>query len=583
MNIPREFHPMHHLKSPAPSRLRVVIYARYSSDNQRDASIEDQIRICQAHAEREGWQVIGCYTDHAISGATVLRPGYQALMSAVRVGQCDMVLSESLDRLSRDQEHIAGFHKAAQFAGVSILTLAEGPIGELQIGFKGTMGAMYLKDLADKTRRGLEGRVRQGRSGGGLCYGYRVIRGPVDRHGEAERGLRAIEPGEAAIVRRIFEEFAGGDGPIAITKRLNAEGVAGPRGGAWTDGALRGHAKAQTGILRNELYAGRIVWNRRRWLKDPETGRRVARHNNDSALVFEDVPDLRIISPDLWERAQRRLEQAARPRTVVAHGAGAMTDQLWQHRRPKTLLSGKVFCAACGGSYVTSGKDYMACKATIRQGTCDNKVRVRRTRLEGQVMQALTHELMQPDMVAVFVEEFTAEWNRLAAGSNAEHEIRQRELEKVTRKLEGLIEAIADGLRAPGLQGRLDELSSRRAALQQDIANLATRSSVPRLHPNLAGTYRARVSTLMSSLESDGSRGVLEASRALIARVEVSATGGIELLGELSALLRASGVEGVFGPQNGKSPSLVGDGLLGTCGSSLVDAGTGFEPVTFRL
>ena len=580
MNISRELNPMQHLKRPAPSKLRVAIYARYSSDNQRDASIEDQIRICQARAEREGWQITACFTDHAISGASMLRPGYQALIAAIRGGQCEVVLSESLDRLSRDQEHIAGFHKTAQFAGVSILTLAEGPIGELQIGFKDTMGVLYLKDLADKTRRGLEGRVRQGRSGGGLCYGYRVIRGPVDRHGEAERGLRAIDPGEAAIVQRIFEEFVAGDGPIAITKRLNAEGITGPRGGVWTDGALRGHAKAQTGILRNELYAGRIVWNRRRWLKDPETGRRVARHNDDSALVSEEVPELRIVSPDLWEGAKRRLEQAARPRTVVAYGTGVMTDQLWQHRRAKTLLSGKVFCAACGGSYVTSGKDYMACKATTRQGTCDNKVRVRRMRLEGQVMQALTHELMQPEMVAVFVEEFTAEWNRLAAGSNAEHDIKQRELEKVTRKLEGLIEAIADGLRAPGLQGRLDELSSRRAGLQQEISELSTRRSVPRLHPNLAETYRARVATLLSSLESDGSREVLEAARALIARVEVSAAGSIELLGELSALLRASGVEGVFESQNAESPPLMRDGLL--CSQS-VDAGTGFEPVTFRL
>lgn len=72
------------------------------------------------------------------------------------------------------------------------------------------MGALYLKDLADKTRRGLEGRVREGRSGGGLCYGYRVMRGPVGHGGEFERGLREIDPTEAAIVKRIFREFAAG-------------------------------------------------------------------------------------------------------------------------------------------------------------------------------------------------------------------------------------------------------------------------------------------------------------------------------------------------------------------------------------
>jgi len=86
-----------------------------------------------------------------------------------------------------------------------VVTLAEGEISELQVGLKGTMGALYLKELADKTRRGLEGRVREGRSGGGLCYGYRVVRGPAGRDGEPERGLREIEPAQAEVVRQIFQ------------------------------------------------------------------------------------------------------------------------------------------------------------------------------------------------------------------------------------------------------------------------------------------------------------------------------------------------------------------------------------------
>jgi DNA invertase Pin-like site-specific DNA recombinase len=169
--------------SPSPRPLRVGIYARFSSENQRDASIEDQVRICRARAQREGWDITATFTDYALSGSTTLRPGYQSLLSAMRSGQIDIALSESLDRFSRDQEHVAGFHKAALFAEVRIITLSEGEISELHVGLKGTMGALYLKDLADKTRRGPEGRVREGRSGGGLCYGYQVIRGPVTRNG----------------------------------------------------------------------------------------------------------------------------------------------------------------------------------------------------------------------------------------------------------------------------------------------------------------------------------------------------------------------------------------------------------------
>jgi site-specific DNA recombinase len=204
-----------------------VIYARYSSDNQRDASIEDQVRQCRARIEQEGWQLESVYSDHAISGATTLRPGYQKMLEAARTGRFEILVAEALDRLSRDQENIAGLFKQLSFAGVRLITLSEGEIGELHVGLKGTMNALFLKDLAQKTRRGLEGRVRQGKSGGGLCFGYDVVR-KFDAAGEAVRGERRINNAQAAIVRRIFEEFANGRSPRAIAQSLNKDGIPGP-------------------------------------------------------------------------------------------------------------------------------------------------------------------------------------------------------------------------------------------------------------------------------------------------------------------------------------------------------------------
>ena len=139
--------------------VKVALYARYSSDNQRDASIADQLRVCRAYAERHGWTICEEYTDHAVSGATLLRAGFQALMRDALNRQFDVVLAESLDRFSRDQEDTAGLFKRLTFAGVNIVTLAEGDITHLHIGFKGTMNALFLKDLADKTHRGMRGRV----------------------------------------------------------------------------------------------------------------------------------------------------------------------------------------------------------------------------------------------------------------------------------------------------------------------------------------------------------------------------------------------------------------------------------------
>ena len=209
---------------------RVALYARYSSDKQREASIEDQVRLCAERAAREGWKVIQHYTDHAISGASLMRPGIQALMQDAQGRKFDLVLTESLDRISRDQEDIAGVYKRLRFAGVQILTLSEGPVSELHIGFKGTMGALYLKDLADKTRRGLRGRIEAGKSGGGNSYGYDVVT-KFTAAGEPERGDRRINEREAAIVRDIFTAYAAGKSPKAIAHALNRQKVPAPR--AW--------------------------------------------------------------------------------------------------------------------------------------------------------------------------------------------------------------------------------------------------------------------------------------------------------------------------------------------------------------
>lgn len=154
--------------------IRVALYARYSSDNQRAASIDDQFRICRAHAKREKWKVVDTYHDAAISGASmILRPGIQTLLQDARRGHFSIVLAEALDRISRDQADVATLFKHLKFAGVTIVTLSEGEISELHVGLKGTMNALFLKDLAAKTHRGLQGRVEAGKSGGGLCYGTR--------------------------------------------------------------------------------------------------------------------------------------------------------------------------------------------------------------------------------------------------------------------------------------------------------------------------------------------------------------------------------------------------------------------------
>lgn len=239
----------------------VAIYARFSSEMQRDASIEDQFRLCRERADREGWHVVETFADRAISGASMLRPGLQSLIEGATAGRFETILAEALDRLSRDQADIAALYKRLSFAGVQIVTLSEGEINELHVGLKGTMNQLFLKDLAAKTRRGLRGRVEAGLSGGGISYGYDVIRRPGP-DGEPVTGERSICEEQAKVVRRVFSEFVDGRSPRTIAHRLNSDSIPGPRGLLWRDTAIRGHRTRGSGLLNNELYIGRLVWNR---------------------------------------------------------------------------------------------------------------------------------------------------------------------------------------------------------------------------------------------------------------------------------------------------------------------------------
>jgi DNA invertase Pin-like site-specific DNA recombinase len=370
--------------------MKAALYARYSSDQQCDASIEDQLNLCQAYAAANGLTVADSYCDRALSGASLLRPGIQELLQDAQRGAFDIVIAEAMDRLSRDQEDVAGIFKRMRFAGVQIITLAEGEITELHVGLKGTMNALFLKDLADKTRRGLRGRVEKGKAGGGLCYGYRPVK-RVDSNGEAIRGDREIVEHEAEIVRRIFSVFAAGVSPKAIVHKLNREGIAGPSGKGWTPSTNHGNPKRGNGILNNELYIGKLVWNRQRFLKDPASGRRISRLNPKEQWLVTEVPELRIVSDELWAAAKHRQENSAK---AFAAAAGSKGERLNGLKRQSHLLSGLLVCGDCGGSYTIRGRDRYACANHYARGTCGNKFGIAREALEERVLADLRDRLV---------------------------------------------------------------------------------------------------------------------------------------------------------------------------------------------
>ncbi len=557
--------------------LKVALYARYSSDNQRDASIEDQLRLCRLHAAKQGWTVVGSYSDRAISGASLLRPGIQELIQDAQRRRFQIVLSEAMDRLSRDQEDIAGLFKRMEFADVRIVTLSEGDVSHLHVGLKGTMNALFLKDLADKTRRGQRGRVEKGKAGGGLCYGYDVVRA-MGVDGQHTTGERRVNEAEAEIIRRIFREYAGGSSSRRIALDLNAAGIAGPQGRAWGASTIHGNVQRRNGVLNNELYVGRLIWNRQRFLKDPDTGKRIARPNPEAEWVMQDVPELRIVNDALWRVVrERQASLQMTPREMAA-------NPLVERRRPKHLFAGLTRCGCCGGGYAMISKDLLGCASARNKGTCDNRLNIRRDALEASVLNGLRQHLIEPVLFGEFCAEFTREVNRLRMQAGASLETARSELTRIDRDLDKLMKLIiaSDDLDASKrVMGKMKDLEDRKDEIERMLAE--AEEPPPLLHPSLAEVYRTRIASLSEALgRADTRTEAAQVVRSLVGAIELVPEGGqlaIVLRGDLAAMLS-------FAADGSKKPGApcgaagLSRGLLSQ--ESLV-AGAGFEPAAFRL
>jgi site-specific DNA recombinase len=564
--------------------MKVALYARYSSENQRDASITDQLRICRAHADKQGWQIVEEYTDHAISGASLLRPGIQALMLDGQNGRFDIVLAEAMDRLSRDQEDIAGLYKRMTYGGMKIVTLSEGEVSHLHIGLKGTMNALFLKDLADKTRRGLQGRIQLGKSGGGNAYGYDVVR-KLNAIGEPDRGDRTINTTEADVVRRIFRDYIDGKSPKRIAVELNQDGISAPTGGDWGFTTIIGNAKRGTGILNNEMYVGRLVWNRQRFVKDPDTGKRQARLNPADEWIIKDVPELRIVDSNAWDAVKAK--QAA---IKVKRNPDGKTgeNQFWDRTRPKYLLSGLTKCGCCGGGYSMVSGYLLGCSTARNKGTCDNRVNIRRDQLEERVLAALRHHLMEPALFAEFCGEFTLEMNRLRIDASASIDSAKAEAERIKRELDKIMELyLKDAMPIEVVKQKSDILGARKKELESFLATAT--EPPPLLHPEMATFYRVRVAELYSSLQSDAKEQQLAASeafRSLVDEIILTPENGelkIDVRGDLAGILSiALKRKNPASSAGSLRVNKLDDAEFQQSQVKLV-AGAGFEPTTFRL
>ena len=517
---------------PNVAPMRVAAYARYSSDAQREASLDDQLRNCRAFAQRQGWPAPVVFTDAAISGARSDRPGYTALLA--QSAHLDVILVDDLSRLSRDSIESARAVKRLTFAGVRLIGVSDGvdtgrKSHKADVGLRGLMSELYLDDLAEKTHRGQTGRALKGASAGGLPFGYRVT----------EVGARAIDPAQAEVVRRIFDEYAAGATPRAIAAGLNRDGVPSARGSTWAMTAIHGDLRRGIGILANPIYVGRQVWNRSRWVKHPETGRRVRQERPESEWITSEHPELAIVTLGAWQAVQARLRGAS----VTARGTPG------GGRPPRHLLSGIARCGVCGGPMVVVDAYNYACSIAKDRGVCSSKIRLKRQSAERLLLAGIRDQLLSDTAFERFQRAAAATLKRAAPDMEAA----KRRIADAERVRENLMTAIKAGILTESTKSELlaaeGAIKSARAALD-GLNTLRPAQFLPRARE----TWLRIVDTL-----SDHSRNIPAARAALR-----------DLLGERIVIKEKAG--DLFAEIAGSTDAQLN-----------VVAGAGFEPATFGL
>ncbi len=513
--------------------MRTLIYARYSSQLQNSRSIDQQIGVCRDRASREGWPVVDVFTDYAIGGGAGTdesqRPGLAAMLTRVDQGDIDQVLIDTTSRLARNQGDAHHIRERLNFHGARLFTLGDGEIDSFKGAIKGLLDEQQRVELRHNIKRGQAGTVRQGRSPAGLAYGYRLAN-RIDEGGRAVRGLREVDEDQAAIVHRIFTEYAAGRSPVAIARQLNAEGISGPRGKNWRASTIRPDRTRGNGMLSNRLYVGQLVHNRTSKVIEPVTRTTRIRPNPESAWIIESVPQLRIIDDVLWEAVQAELERNRITKPVYA-------------RRPRHILSGLGQCGTCGGAWNISTGRFWSCGARRDGEPCTNNRTISTESYERHALAALQDQLLHPDVVSAYVRDYHEEYARRARQGRQRKAALDRQLQAASAKVERLVSAIAEG------GGEFAEIREalRAARIERDriAAELAEIEAVRviALHPAIAEEYRRQVTDLRTALAEPAARAAaIPVLRELIDRIILTpnATGRgvtVEVRPRLSAVV----------------------------------------------
>ncbi len=518
------------------NKMRVAFYGRFSSDKQKDSSIDQQYRNCERFAEREGWTIAQRYEDRAISGSKGEdgRPGYKQMLTEAKAKLFDVLLVDDFSRLSRDKRESEQTRRRFIHWGVRLIGVSDGidtsrKGHKIQAMAKDMTNEIFVDDLKEKIKRGMVYQAEKCRWNGGRVYGYKLA--PVldqskqDCYGNPAKigTCLEIEPEQAKWVQWIFEQYANGRSPWNIVTELNTRGVPPPgaaykrdyhRPPTWSAAALHGELTRGTGLLNNQLYRGLYRWNRSYRMTDPDDGTKTNCWRDTSEWITKEMPELRIVSDELWERAHQKrvaVSQSAQALHTAKGCRGAGTG-----RRPKHLFSSLLVCGQCGSNMVIHGATGYACSLWRTGGpakhTCTNSLAVQRTVVESRLLKAIQQDLFTEEGLEVFKQEFERCLIEHRKAKTSDQTQREARLAAIEREIANIMVAIKAGILTPTTKEMLMQAEAERDTLRRALQVPTTKlEQLTTVLPNVVDRFHRMLNDLARATryEIDKARGIL--------------------------------------------------------------------------
>ena len=408
--------------------MTAVIYARYSSDSQREASIEGQLRDCKDYAEKNGITVVKHYIDRALSAKTDNRPDFQQMIKDSEKRLFDIVLVWKLDRFARNRYDSAHYEYQLERNHVKLVSatepISDSPAGIMVKSMLTGMAEYYSAELSEKVVRGMTENVLKGKyNGGTIPIGFKVD----------EEKFFQIDPETAPIVQEIFTRYANGEPAEKIAASLNERGL-----------------RTRTGkpFVKNSFFQ---IFRNRRYIGE---------YRYKDIVTPGGIPA--IVDEDLFNRVQQRFEQ-----NKIAHGRPAKEDVSY-------LLTTKLFCGKCGTlmggesgtSHMGNTYYYYKCGKAKRHGKahCDLKA-IRKEPLERFVVETAIKVIFSDEIIERLIDLIMDAQQQ----ENTRLPVLKDQLRDTEKRLANLLEAIEQGILTPTTKQRLDELEARKEALNTSI------------------------------------------------------------------------------------------------------------------